>query len=135
MIQLKRTAKIFLLIIAFLGWFALLAQFYILAKSRNISLGEVIIFYLSFFTILTNLTVAICTTLILIKSGNFFTKPSTITAIAVYIFIVGAVYNLILRPLWNPVGLQKLVDELLHSVIPGMFLIFWLMFVPKNNLK
>jgi hypothetical protein len=48
---------------------------------------------------------------------------------------VSAVYNLILRFLWHPEGLQKIVDELLHSVIPILFLIYWFVFVLKDQLK
>src|SRR4051812_38806133 len=54
---------------------------------------------------------------------------------AVYITVVGLVYNLILRQLWKPAGLQFVDDELLHSVIPFLFILYWLMFVPKSELK
>jgi hypothetical protein len=67
--------------------------------------------------------------------GKFFSKATTLTAIAVNITIVGATYNAILRFLWNPQGMQRVVDELLHLVIPILFIIFWFVFVPKNRLK
>jgi hypothetical protein len=53
----------------------------------------------------------------------------------VYITIVGLVYNLILRFLWEPQGWQRIVDELLHTLIPILFILFWILFVPKNNFK
>jgi len=31
--------------------------------------------------------------------------------------------------------LQLIVDELLHSVIPGLFIIYWLVCIPKGKLK
>lgn len=62
-------------------------------------------------------------------------RASTATALTVYILIVGAVYNLILRPLWAPEGLQRLVDELLHTVNPLYFLVYWLVFVNKEALQ
>ena len=65
---------------------------------------------------------------------KFFSKQSTLAAIAVYITIVSIVYNIILRFLWKPQGLQLIVDELLHSVIPVLFVLFWLVFVPKGNI-
>jgi hypothetical protein len=40
-----------------------------------------------------------------------------------------------LRNLWHPEGLQLVVDELLHSVIPVLFLLYWLIFVPKGLLQ
>jgi hypothetical protein len=56
-------------------------------------------------------------------------------ALPFYITIVGIVYSLVLRDLWNPQGLQKLADLLLHDVIPVVYLIFWLRFVPKGVLR
>jgi hypothetical protein len=41
----------------------------------------------------------------------------------------------ILRFLWAPTGLQKVVDELLHSVIPILVLLYWILFVPKKELE
>jgi hypothetical protein len=37
--------------------------------------------------------------------------------------------------LWSPEGLQKIVDELLHSVVPLLFLLYWLVFIPKTGLQ
>ncbi len=129
----------FPLCIALLGWFALIIQFYINITSGVANIAELVIRYFSFFTILTNLLVAICCTNIVFapqkKSGIFFLKPQTLTAITVYILIVGIIYNIILRFLWQPVGLQKIVDELLHSVIPVLFLLYWWFAVNKRDLK
>jgi hypothetical protein len=103
------------------------------------SIAETVVRYFSFFTILTNIIVAVCFTMVLINGSSkwyrLILKPTTLTAIAVYITIVGVVYNLILRFLWAPQGLQRFVDELLHSAIPLLFIAFWLLYVPKNNLK
>jgi hypothetical protein len=49
--------------------------------------------------------------------------------------VVGVVYNLILRQIWEPKGLQMLVDELLHSVIPVLFLLYWLLYSDKKELQ
>lgn len=127
----------FILFVA--GWFALIAQFYLIIANRVASIGETIIRYFSFFTILTNILVAICCTTILFqrsgKAAKFFLRSDTLTAIAVYITIVGLVYNIILRFLWNPKGLQLVVDELLHSVIPALFVIFWFLSIGKQKQK
>jgi hypothetical protein len=37
--------------------------------------------------------------------------------------------------LWSPKGLQLIVDELLHSVIPVWFILSWCLFVPKQTLQ
>ena len=126
------------MLIAVLGWFALVTQFYININSKIASHPELVIRYFSYFTILTNLIVAVCCTTLALQPdtrlGSFFAKQKNITAITVYIFVVGFVYNIILRFLWNPEGLQKVVDELLHSVIPILFLLYWLILVSKDEL-
>lgn len=136
--QYKWGAKLLLAGICLLSWFALIGQFYLIILNRVTSVPETIIRYFSFFTILTNLLVAICCTILLTNSNSkiksFFLKQNRLTAIAVYITIVGLVYNFILRFLWNPQGLQWIVDELLHSVIPLLFIVFWLLIVPKGKL-
>jgi len=134
-----RFQKTFLIVLVVSGWFALIAQFYLIIVNRVASIPETITRYFSFFTILTNLIVVVCCTFILLKPvsniGKFFSRPDTQTAIAVYIAVVGIVYNTVLRFLWAPQGLQLIVDELLHSVIPLLFIILWFLFARKTVLK
>lgn len=131
--------KILLGVLAVLGWFAIITQFYLNITSGAASYSEIFIRFFSYFTILTNLIIAVTSVVVLIKPnstfGLFLRKASSLAAITVYIIVVGLIYNLILRFLWAPQGLQRLVDELLHSVIPVLFLIYWLAFVPKAKLK
>ena len=131
--------KTYLLIIALLGWFALAVQLYLNIISHIAPVPELIIRYFSYCTLDTNIIVALCSTILLVSPtsapGRFFSRASTKTAITIYILIVGLVYNLILRFLWAPQGLQKLVDELLHSVIPLLFVFYWILFVPKQSLQ
>lgn len=131
--------KIYLCVLAILGWFALAAQFQLMMSDGVAPAPQLLIRYFSYFTISTNIIVAFCSTLQLFapqsKWGAYFSKPTTLTAITVYIIIVGIVYNLILRFLWQPEGLQRLADELLHLVIPFLFLFYWIFFVPKSTLK
>ncbi len=137
--QWSLPAKIFLLVIAIAGWFALAAQLYLIILNRVTPVPETIIRYFSFFTILTNILVTTCCTVLLLKGksklNDFFSRAKILSAIALYITIVGLVYNLILRFLWKPEGLQLLVDELLHTVIPLSFIFFWMFFVAKAKLQ
>ena len=128
-------------IIALVAWFALGLQLYILISNvpeNGLTIAEAIGRFFIFFTILTNLLVAIATTFLTAApssaGGMFFSKPSTLTAITVYIFIVGLIYNLVLRGLWAPGGLQKLADELLHVVVPLLFILYWFLFSTKHSL-
>ncbi|MDI1307334.1 MAG: Pr6Pr family membrane protein [bacterium] len=126
-------------IIAIVGWFAVFLQLYLIILNRVASLPETIVRFFSFFTIQTNILVAICFNFLWLKPkskwGLFFSKPKNATAITLYITIVGFVYNAILRFLWAPKGLQKVADELLHSVIPILVLLYWILFVPKKALE
>ncbi len=119
------------------GWFALVLQLYLIIVNRTASIPETIARYFGFFTILSNIIVAVSFTMVYKKGiGNsFFTKPNTLTATAVYITIVGLIYNIILRFLWAPHGWDKVADEMLHSVIPVLYILFWLKYVPKQNIQ
>lgn len=135
--KMKQTAaaKVILVILFISGWFALIAQFYLIIINRVTSVSETIIRYFSFFTILTNILVVLCVTALLFvhkKSGNtFFTRLTNVTGIAVNIAIVGLVFNIILRSLWDTEGLQWVVNEILHVVTPLFYVIYWLICVPK----
>ncbi|MBS1916986.1 MAG: Pr6Pr family membrane protein [Bacteroidetes bacterium] len=122
-----------------IGWFAVITQFFLMLENRVAPITETIMRFLSFFTILTNTLVALTFTFIAINSSlsikKFLSKQTTLAATCVYIVVVGLIYNLILRSLWQPTGMQKIVDELLHSVMPVVFLLFWIIFIPKSKLK
>lgn len=134
-----KASKIFLTAGALLGWFALLAQLYLIIVNNPIPVAESVTRYFSFFTVLTNILVALCFTTMLLRFNTancgFLARPDTLAAVTVYISVVGIVYNLILRFTWQPQGLQFVVDELLHLVMPILFIIYWSVFVPKHTLK
>ncbi|WP_366183682.1 Pr6Pr family membrane protein [Flavobacterium ovatum] len=122
-----------------LGWTAVLIQLYLIINNRIASIPETLIRFFSFYTILTNILVACCFSILWLKPENglysFFKNYKIQTAIAVYISVVGLVYNAILRFLWNPTGLQYIVDELLHSIIPVLYLIYWFNYHQKERLN
>lgn len=133
------STKTYAAICAFAGWFALLLQLYLIIHNRAaVSVTEIIIRYFSYFTILTNIIVAVSFTIVYVRDisteGSFFARPKTLTAVTVYITIVGLIYNIILRFLWVPQGWDRVADELLHLLMPIVFIIFWLKFVPKQNI-
>ena len=125
--------------ITILGWIAVLLQLYLIILNRTTNLPETIARFFSFFTIETNILVAVCFTFLCIKPytkfAQFFQKSENITAITLYILIVGIVYNLILRFLWAPTGYQKIADELLHTFIPILVLVYWWFFAQKSSLQ
>jgi hypothetical protein len=128
--------------IAGCAWLALGLQLY-LEILRSLAGGgpmaTILFRYFSFFTILTNLLVALTLTLSLARSkigwGRFFSRATVQTGVAVYIAVVGAIYSLLLRHMWTPVGPQKLADALLHDVVPVAYVLYWVIFVPKAELR
>jgi hypothetical protein len=129
----------FILIIFLAVWFALIAQFILMMQNRVEPVFETVVRYFSFFTILSNLIVAIYFTRLLFRQNNHTTvtpkRNENLTAITVYILVVGLVYQVVLRSLWHPQGLQMWVDELLHTLIPAAVLIFWLLYQNADLLK
>ena len=121
-----------------LGWFAIIAQFILMIQNRQADILESIIRFFSYFTILTNLLATIFFTVRLAgfkkKPFIFLWSPGALTAITSFILIVGLVYQTVLRSIWEPTGLQQLVDELLHTINPLFVLVYWIIFVEKKDL-
>ena len=129
-------------IAAGLGWFALGLQLVLsvqLAHELGKSTAWGVVNYLSYFTILTNLLVALALTVPMIAAGSpagrFFARPGVATAIAAAITIVAVVYFVMLRNVWDPQGWQLVADSLLHYVMPALYLAWWWLAVPKHGLR
>jgi len=124
---------------AVLGWLTLALQIFVVIRNGE-QAGEppiaAVATTLSYFTVLTNLLVAIVSTALALRrnGGSFLTRPSTVSATAVYIAIVGLVYSLVLRALWDPTGLRKVTDVGLHDVMPILFVLYWALFVPRGRI-
>jgi hypothetical protein len=126
--------------IACLGWFALGLQLYLAiagALVRDRSVASAVLTYFSFFTIWTNLLISVCMTLVALYPTRrlFWNRPSTQTALALYIAIVAIVYAALLQNLSQPRDLQLVADRLLHVVLPASYGCYWLFFAPKGRLQ
>jgi hypothetical protein len=127
-------------VIAGLGWFGLSVQLYFNIQDalvKNLPVAGHLIDYFSFFTIETNLLVALGLTIYCARpqAEQFSTRPSVKSALVVYIIIVGVVYAVLLRNLWHPHGVQLLADLVLHDAIPFLYPLYWLAFLPKGSLR
>lgn len=123
------------LIIAILGWFAVITQYVLLVNNTDQSVDESTMQFFSYFTILTNILVAYYFSrkfLILVEAIRGQILPGALTAVTVYIFMVGLLYQILLRHLWKPEGMQFLVDELLHSIIPVLVVIYWAFYESRH---
>jgi hypothetical protein len=127
---------------AVLGWAGLTIQMYLIFYSRwslEASLLGGLVSFFSYFTVLTNTLVATVLTCEWTSressARRWFLLPSVSSAMAVSIAVVGLVYNVLLRHLWHPEGWQWLADELMHDVMPLLFLAYWWLCVPKGTLR
>lgn len=115
-------------------WTAVILQLILMFQNRVFPPGETLIRFFSYFTILTNTLCAVYFT------AAFFDRswtraPGLLTALTLYIFVVGLVYQVVLRQLWEPTGVQQWVDELLHSVNPLLVIFYWIGFERKHELR
>jgi hypothetical protein len=123
------------ILFACVGWFAVIADYILLIKLEDESIAEITVQFISYFTILTNALVAFYFSYQAIKRKqqlNFLDKPGSLTAIVVYITIVGLVYNIVLRQTWEPTGLQWILTEIFHSIVPLYVILFWYFYENKS---
>lgn len=119
---------------------AVAVQYWVVMEGRS---GDALvrssIEFFSFFTILTNILAGVALLWPVIaprtRLAHFLMRPSVRTAITGYIIIVGVVYYLLLRNVGNQHGLGLFVERALHYITPPLFVLDWLLFVPKNGLS
>lgn len=128
--------------LAVLGWAGLTIQLYLIFFARlsiGASLLGGLVSFFSYFTILTNTLVATVLTCAVAEresaARRWFLQPWVSSGIAVSIAVVGLAYSILLRHLWHPEGWQFVADELLHDVMPLLFLGYWWCCVPKGTLR
>jgi len=132
--------KILALVGLITGLAALLTQFP-LTMSLSLAAGRgtvgSIVFFFSFFTILSNILAVACFAAALLVGRSkvlaFFRSAKVQTAVALYMLVVAIIYIGVLEALWSPEGLMRVLDVLLHYVMPALFLLHWLAFVRKGS--
>ncbi|MFJ9991186.1 Pr6Pr family membrane protein [Pseudomonas putida] len=127
---------------ALLGWTGLAVQLYLVLLARwqeQASLIGGMVNLFGYFTVLSNTLVA--TVLSYAAFGRetaarrWFLTPAVSSGVLVSIVLVALAYSLLLRHLWQPEGWQWLADELLHDVMPLVFVLYWCLAVPKGRLR
>lgn len=128
--------------VAVLGWAGLGIQLYLIFFARlsvGASLLGGLVSFFSYFTVITNTLVAVVLTCAVTdresSARRWFLQPWVSSGIAVSIAVVGLAYSILLRHLWHPQGWQFIADELLHDVMPLLFLVYWWVCVPKGSLR
>ena len=133
--------KTIFIVIALLAWLAVLLQYYVLFQKPALSgmnVVEITFLILNYFTILTNLLVAISATISVVAPetsiGRFLTSTNAVSAIAVYIALVGLIFNVVLRSIDVREGFADiLANELTHLVVPVLYVVFGLSLFQKAN--
>ncbi len=129
----------FLALAASLGWLSVCTQF-VLSVRGSLARGDGawhgVVEYFGYFTLLTNiLCAAILAAFLMRGTGNltrFLRRPGVVTTAAASIIVVGVVYHLLLAATWNPTGVDLVIDTLLHTVNPILFVMAWTRLVPRG---
>jgi hypothetical protein len=128
-------------LLAVAAWSAVVLQLWLsvqLGLSNGKSIVGGLIAFLGYFTVLTNIFVALVATAGALRrsptTSTWLYRPSVVGCATTAILLVGIVYHLLLRKLWSPQGAQLLADTLLHYVVPSGALLHWLLYRPTERL-
>lgn len=129
-------SNLFAIIVAAVAWPALVLQYWLIVWSG--SPGAVTVRYFSFFTILSNLLVALVAASAA-TGGNWtplriLRTPRMRGLAALCIAVTALVYVAVLRSLWHPLGPQLIADRSLHYVVPALYLVWWFGLLPHGTL-
>lgn len=129
------------LLAALLCWTALVLQFDLVVRvgeANGLGTGGAVARFFDYFTILTNIGAALSFTARgaspSSQLGRWFSDPVVATGLMLALVLVGIMYSAVLRQLWQPTGVQKAVDMLLHDVTPILLFLDWFFTVPKGRL-
>lgn len=118
-----RAARGVAAVLALVGWSGLILQLVIF--SNRVGFGLASWRFVGFFTVLSNIGIALVATAVALGWDNRLTRPKARLMGLTAIVTVGFVYSVLLRSLWNPTGLQKLADAALHDWTPILFAGLW----------
>jgi hypothetical protein len=128
-------------LVAVIAWLGVLLQLYLsirlaLGNGKCLVCGFVVFF--GYFTVLTNIFVALASTLPVIfgrsRVGRWFGTGMVLGCATTAIVLVGTVYHVLLRNLWAPEGLQWVADVTLHYAVPMAVFVYWIWFPPSQRL-
>jgi hypothetical protein len=126
------SARIVAACIATVAWTGLLVQFAV-SYQQNPSTFAVLWIIFAYFTIITNLLVAVVFTAIALDRP---TLPSgwVVAGTMLSILLVGIVYGLLLHGTLEVSGGSSVANVLLHMITPVMVPLFWILFTRKGSL-
>ena len=125
------------IVCALIAWVVVFLRFVDMSMSGEYeSIAETLIAFFGFFTVPTNILVAIAFTAPLLKPdrklSNFFMRPAVRAALASYILIVAVVYHVLIVSSFDPQGFTLITTTGLNTVMPILYIIDWLFFAEKR---
>lgn len=128
-----QSTRAFAALIAIIAAIGLAMQFDTILASNG-SIGVSLWIFLRFFTITTNLAIAV-TFAIIASDGRTWPSPRLIAGLTLAILLVGIVYGVLLQGRAKPPEHNVVADLLLHKAMPVLVPLFWLRCVPKGLLR
>ena len=123
-------ARTLALILGALALAALVAEFHRLGARPGFADWDARLWRMArFFTILTNALVAV---VMLAQGLGRRMSPDLVTTAVLNIAMVGAVYQVLLRPATPFTGLHFWTDLALHALVPAGAVLWWLGFGPRG---
>jgi hypothetical protein len=128
---LGSNARLAAVVIALVGLLALGLQF---SVTYGVTESGLATFWAlaGYFTVLTNGLVALSFAMVAWANRHF--SAYWHAGLTLWILIVGVVYHLLLAQLWAPTGPAWWADQGLHTVVPGLAALWFLVCAPKAGL-
>ena len=118
--------------VALVCWTGIAVQFWASYTFRHHELIPTLWTLARFFTIISNLALAVTMTAVAFGKRIF---PFVLGGLTLAILLVGIVYRTLLAGLHPLEGLPLIANYLLHDVSPIAMTIYWLLFVPRGKLR
>lgn len=126
-------ARLLALIIALCAWIGI--AIHVEAQwSQSGSLPDAVWVLAGYFTVLTNLLVAVTFSAIALR-GPEVIGPRSLGGVAIAIALVGIIYGLLLRGLVELTAGAAVANVLLHIATPVLGPLYWLLCVPRGALR
>ena len=132
-----RGSRLAAALLALLAGVALLLQAWltlVLVRGQGDGVLQALGVLAGYFTILSNVFVALTATAQAGAPGAWLARPSVRGCATTAIVLVGLGYHLLLREIWDPQGWQRVADNLLHYAVPIAAQAHWLWFRPREPL-
>jgi len=130
--------RIFRIIFALVAWFALAGHFnqIVLQRGAETSLAGALVSYFSYFTIQSNIMVAVWWSAALFFQDRepvpAFLRPKIKGALTAYISVTLIAFAILLSRTYSPRGMDLVLSNITHYITPLAFILDWVLFEKKG---